>query len=268
MYALDFIYDSKSASDFGLMICTFNRDSGAVITSNGGDLQFNLVKTPKNDKFYLHSTSYADACTVTFQICKEPCKHYEPYFTPDEVSKIKRWLCRKDGFHKFQLIQEDHSNLYFYGSFNVHTIQINGQTVGLELTFYSNAPYGYLDGYQIDCSLSPEEPFTIYDVSDETGSIYTPIQITCLKSGNLKLTNSFDGKSTVINNVTKGELICLDMEKSIITSSNESHDIVSDFNYSFFKISNSFEERENIITTTLPCQLYIDYAPIRKIGVE
>lgn len=268
MYATDGIYNGIAFSDYGCMICDFNSSSGAVISGNGGNLQFNLSKTPKTDKFNLYSSAYSDSCTAMFNICKSPLTSDTAYFTSEEVSEIKRWLCRRDGFYKFEVIQENDYNLFFHGSFNVRTITVAGQIAGMELTFHSNAPYGYISGYEIDCVLSADEPFTFYDISDEIGDTYPPIEITCLSSGDLSLTNSCNNTHVRIKNVREGEVIKLNMETSTVFSSVSNHDIASDFNYTFFKMTNTFENRENVITCTIPCELHIDYKPVRKIGVE
>ena len=48
MFATDFLFDQHYASDFGLMICSFDQSPE---TASGGEIEYNTVKTPGRDRF-------------------------------------------------------------------------------------------------------------------------------------------------------------------------------------------------------------------------
>ena len=57
------------------------------------------------------------------------------------------------------------------------------------------------------------------------------------------------------------------MEYPIISSSIPSHKIQNDFNYNFFRISNTEDKIVNDITFSIPCEVELTYSPIKKVGV-
>ena len=50
----------------------------------------------------------------------------------------------------------------------------------------------------------------------------------------------------------------------IVGTSISGHDIANDFNYDFFRIGNTANDRENEITASAPCTVYLKYRPILK----
>lgn len=68
----------------------------------------------------------------------------------------------------------------------------------------------------------------------------------------------------VIKNVSVGEVITIDGPTHIITSSLDSHKLYDDFNFEFFRIGNTINNRNNRISASLPCKLEFTYSPIIK----
>ena len=65
----------------------------------------------------------------------------------------------------------------------------------------------------------------------------------------------------------EGEVISIN--NMIIQSSNEEHDssIMNDFNFIFPKIVNNYNDRKNVYTFSLPCDVVFEYRELRKIGI-
>ena len=103
--------------------------------------------------------------------------------------------------------------------------------------------------------------------TDLNNSLRPDMEITILSEGNFKLTNSMDKKVMKINNCKSNEIITIDGENQVITSSLPSHDLSNDFNYFFPRIINTYEERCNTFTPNLDCKIKITYSPIRKVGI-
>lgn len=275
MYALNFEYAGEQLSDYGMIICSF--DSGGVETvSSGSDITFNQISVANGNRFLLSSSIYEQALQCTFQICKNPCltnDQNEMMFTVAEISSIQRWLCRKNQYYRFKLNQDGYEDIYWNGTFSVKEIQICGQVYGLELTLYTDAPFGYQDEISISEDVSlPYDSFDVYDTSDEEGYIYPKVEIEIKNPHGCDfwLQNSMDSsRPIIINNCSYGEILTLDGENHIITSSVSHPNLTNDFNYVFPRILNTYGETKNkfILGQQSICKITMTYSPIRKVGL-
>lgn len=269
MYALDFSYAEHYLSDFGFIVCDFNGSSGAKVANPGCQITFNKVSRHGGRRYSLASTRYTECIQTTFDICKDPEIYIDDdkEITSDEFRDLMRWLNRHE-FHEFYVFEERDPNkesCYFNASFNVSKIFVGEVLVGLRLSMETDSPYAhgeereftfdYVDGTEVN---------TLMDVSDEIGSIYPDVIITCNADGDLTVANEFTDCVIQIKGVTAGEVITLHGDTQIIETSLDSHDIADDFNYEFLRIGNTYEENLNKITANLPCNIVIKYRPIIK----
>lgn len=268
MIAVDFLYDNRLLSSFeNMMICCFNNSSLETVDI-GQKLNFNTKKVYGKDKLNALGAYYEEGLSLTFQIGKIPCNDKPVSLSVDEQSEITRWLNRKDGFHKFKIVQDGYENLYAEASFNLKKIEIYGEVYGFELTMTTLHPYLLQEPIQYTYEFHNENnTFQIYDQSDELGYIYADITIECLSSGTLTIHNKFEDRTMEIKNCKSGEIIKIDGENQIISTSDSSHQIQNDFNFSFFRIANTYYDKTNIITVSKPCKLTITYSPVKKVGV-
>lgn len=271
MHSIDFEYDNQYLSDYGFIICDFNFSDGANEVDAGSTITFNKVARHYGKKYSLSSTQYDECVTTSFDICKNP-DIYDPdemEISNDEYRDIIRWLNRRE-FLKFQVIDDGTDNFvrdtcYYNASFNVDKIKVNEKLVGMRLTMETDKPFGYGQEQTVSWTFSDSSISKILsDVSDEIGFIYPTLIITCNRSGDLSLYNELENCTTVIKNCTVGEVITLDGDTQIISSTYLSHDIYNDFNFEFFKIGNTINNRNNRISASLPCDLIIKYTPIIK----
>lgn len=269
MYAIDFNYDGVFLSDFGFIICDFEPSDGANVSDNGAAIEFNKVSHDSGKKWGLASTKYGSCIQTTFDICKDPeiTEHGEMWITDDEYRDIVRWLNRRE-FRRLYFIYDDLQNRdvrYYNASFNVSKIKISEVLYGIRLTMETDKPFGY--GKEIRLSWHVDDitkEYVLKDLSDEIGNLLPDIKITCQQSGDLTITNSNNSSPTVIKNCTTGEIITINGSTQIIQTSLSSHAIQNDFNFEFFKISNTLSDRSNRITFSLPCDVEIVYSPIIK----
>ena len=276
MYCIDFEYDGQRLSDYGCGVCHISGSADLNTVSLGSKITFNTINMTQQNKFKLISTQYDEAYTTTLEIAKFDCRDRNNHiFSTAEIAKLTRWLNRKK-YCKFKMIYLDGkcANMYYMGTFNVDMIVYGGNVIGLQLTLQTNAPFAYYD--PIDCEMNFDKPgamASIYDMSDEIGYIYpNNVIIKCLASGNLTINNSQDGnRNTVINNCINGEILTLDGENKIITSSKNHEKLYNDFNYNFIRISNKYENNmdntQNIFTASMPCNITFTYSPICKAGL-
>ena len=267
MYALDFVYDGQYLSDYGFIICDFSPSSGFDIASAGSEITFKTVSHNRGKRYGLVGAQYDKCIQVNFGICTDPDIFDDLTITDDEYRDLMRWLNRSE-FLKFHVLYEydDFTAPCFYeGSFNISKVKVREILYGLELTFESNRPFGYGMEQVFKFKLDDSKPtFKLRDLSDEIGYIYPTVNILCYEDGDLTITNDLTGCKMTIKNCIATEEITLDGNTHIITSSNEKHDICNDFNYDYFKIGNTFTNRNNFISSSLPCVLEIKYHPIIK----
>lgn len=273
MTAYNFIYDGEALTDYGFIICTFDGPLGMETVSAGSEMTMNTVMQAEGRKYNLASVTYETPYEMTaFQICKAPICGEEQFqedyvVTVDEYRDIMRWLNRK-GYYKFRLDDDEWQGIYMEGTFNVSRIEIGGQLFGFELTLMTNRPYALLDEIVETLEFTSSNYTTaqvIYDSSDEIGYIYpTSVVVTLAASGDLTIYNSIESRTTQILNCTSGEVITMDCQHLIISSSLSAHDIATDFNYAFFRLVNTYTDRTNEITVSLPCTIEITYNPISK----
>lgn len=265
MVATDFEYDGEYLKDWGYMICRTDASNGFETVVADSQLDFSNVNLMHGKLFELTTAQYENRVEISFQIGKFLCKTgvFQP-ISAYEQSTIKRWLNRPT-FNRFKLIQPDWADIYMEGSFNVKNIELNGIVYFLELTFISNRPFSLHEPITYKTNTTEENnSFAFIDMSDELGYIYPELKITCLSSGNLEIHNSNEDRITIIENCQENEEITFTPEL-VISSSIAEHKIQDDFNYTFLRISNSYNNRKNILTFSLPVKIELTYSPIIKV---
>lgn len=266
MNAIDFEYDGQYLSDYGYIICDFNGSYGVDTISAGSELTFNTVQRYGGKLHSLTSTKYDKCITVTFDICKDPDQYEDMQINGDEFRDLMRWLNRRE-FLPFQIHDSEleYETCYFNASFNIEKIKVNEKTYGLRLSMETDKPFGYGMERKIKMTFSNPDAYQILsDTSDEIGNIYPFLKITCKENGDLQLYNESCGCTTLIKNCTSGEVITIDGDTQIISSTYTTHKVYEDFNYDFFKIGNTFNNRKNKIYASKSCDVEISYKPIIK----
>ena len=265
MKAYNFLYDNYLLSDFGMIICKFGSD-GIQTSSAGSHIAFETISTMNGAKHELVSVEYDNCITATFQICKNPCGgNTDNEISIDEFRNIMKWLNRKE-FHKFQLIDDEYINIYFEATFNVSKIEFNGKIYGIELEMVTNRPYAIHEPIILQIKNTELNGVKkIYSKSDDEGYIYPEMEILIKDDCNLEIHNSLEDRTMRIANCKSGEIIKINYP--IIETSDGEHKINNDFNWNYFRIANTFRDKENIITISHPCTIKIKYSPVVKVGI-
>ena len=264
MKAFDFEFNGINLSDKGFIICNF--DGGGLNTVfNGSQITFNTVATLCGSKHELTSSQYEDCLEATIQICKYHCDSDVQEITSTEFREMTKWLSRKK-FLKFKILDEDYIDLYFEAAFNISRIEIDGKLYGLELDVITNRPFALKEPRIIKIKNDVRNgKHSINDISHEEGYIYPFTEIVINEDGDLNIYNAIEDRNTNIANCVAGEVITMDYP--VIQSSISSHNIQNDFNWSFFRVANTFENSRNDLTISLPCSIRVEYSPIVKVGL-
>lgn len=275
--AIDFEYDGVHARDYGLVICKINSSSSSESLSIGADINFNRVSSQHGNIQYITDVSYDDVLETTFQVCKYDCKTSKASpFTVEELRDITRWLNR-DEDHILKMIGRNdiYDNVCYEGTFNIKKIEINGEVIGLELYFTSNRPFALENLRRISIKANSENyEFRFNDTSDKVGYIYPTIMkiklpdVLAQEKVDVRILNSLENRETVIKNCSAGEIITFKDVLFIETSLDSHKKLQNDFNYTFFRIANTYKNKVNKITISTPCEIYFEYFPIVKgVGI-
>lgn len=275
MYMVDFEYNGELLSEYNCMLGSIETSIEESI-SMGSELSLETVKTSNKDNILF--TKYNDVISVTFDILKRNCyDQNDMYFTDADISRIMIWLNRKE-YHKFKPLYDDDKlvDVYYYGTFTkIDAIYIAGEVVGFTLTFTANAPYGFteVESFEQDLS-STASTFNVYNNSQDLGYLYpSVVKITCGTSGDISIVNTTDNSSrrTIVGNCSNGEIITMDCEHKVITSSISHPKLCNDFNYNWLRLIREYDELYNVFTFDTgkmsKAKIYIEYTPIRKVGV-
>lgn len=266
MKAVDFEYDGQHLSDYGFIICDFEGSSGANAVDVGAKISFNKSPIFHGMKHVLLSAEYEDCVSAEFDICKDPEVYDDLEITSDEFRDLMRWLNRRKFYEMCIFDQdEDYESVFFNASFNIEKIKISEKTCGLKLYMETDSPFarGAEQNFKHTFSSDSEE-YVISDLSDDIGFLYPVLTIKCKESGDLTISNTTFECSTTIKNCYNGETITIDGNSLSIATDSETHNIYNDFNYEFFIIGNSINNRKNTITASAQCEVEIRYSPLIK----
>ena len=266
MYAIDFEYDGRYLSDYGFIICDFNASSDANIVSSGSKLKFNTVAHNRGKKYSLTSTQYDECIQTTFDICKNPDLYDDLEISTEEYRDIVRWLNRQK-FLKFRVFDDENElePCYYEASFNISKVKISEILYGIELEMTTNRPFGIgKEQYKSYDFQDITKEYILKDMSDEIGYIYPTTSITCYEDGDLTIYNDITNTRMTIANCLADEVLTIDGNTHSITTTKSSHDVYNDFNYDYFKIGNTINNRSNKISVSLPCKIELRYSPIIK----
>lgn len=284
LYALDFEYANKRLSDFGCMICQIsNNESGIEEVELGCDITFDTVRNSHSSIQKVISATYENVFTTTFEVMKSNCNNStaDHYFNGMELEQLVTWLSRTE-YHKFKPLSLDgESDIHYYGSFNIKKININNRTIGLSLTFTSNAPYGFGEKVVHEIrrtNYEDNDNFHIFIHGNAT--IYPIVKITCRTDMPDDIYYDNDGAYYEIWNrsepydtnngvgcdgFTRGETLLVDCENKVIHSDKRSNSLLANqFYYDFLYLTPG----DNTLEPLSGCyDITIEYEPIRKVGV-
>lgn len=270
MYAEDFVYDGISLSSLGYVICNFGGSQDLETVSAGSVITFNTVSRHRGKKYSLTGTRYDQCIEATFQICKDPCSSDDLTISDNEYRSLMRWLNRNQ-FLQFNLVYDDNRDTCYYdASFNINKVLMNDKLYGLELSMYTNRPFGYGATETFTKTVIANETFNIDCISDETGYIYPNVTFTTSQAGDLTITNNTTGSVMAIKNCVNAETITVNGDAmTIATDKNSHHYFYNDFNYEFFNLRYEYPDlRNNNIKVSLSGVITISYKPIIKNSPE
>lgn len=265
MYCTDFEFDGELLSDHGFMICQFDGNDNSW---SGGEVTFITSKPPYQDRQDYYTYSYDTPITITFSVCKNTCENddREMYITQDDYSDMSRWLCRQDGYHWLRFDQEGWEDVFYNSYINITPYQINGRTLGFNITVTTDSPYAYSQEYKYNFNFDTNNIFTFKNYSDAVGSIYVDATIIPKENGNIEFVSGNDEHHclTKINNVGIGDEIRLNGNNDILVGITNPNN----FNFVFPIVANSYKDRTTYFDNAgVNCDITIKFRNKRMVMV-
>ena len=264
----DFEYDGMSLSSLGYAIATFGGIKDGEIDTDS-QISFNHISMMQGKYQPFSSYTYDDVLKMEFYIVKNMCSYDEDYGEMDfnisvsDMAYLKRWLVRPTP-HELRVVgNDDYNGIFWRGSFIIEEYTLGDNRIGAHLTFECDAPFGYMENTVFEGSISANNSYEYKCISDEIGWIYPKLTITVRQSGDLRIGNAHDGRTTVINNCQNNEVITFTENLQVQTSAS-SHNIMDDFNFVFYRICNSFDDVTNTLYSNLNIDFRIEYYPYAK----
>lgn len=267
MFATDFIFNAQRASDYDLVICSFD---GEYQTATGGEVEFEVVKSPDSDKFNFYGAQYNTPLEWNFSIIKNPCFYKNDSDTEiisrEEERAIYKWLARRDGYHWFSFCQDENEDDILYNvQIKVSPHQVNGKTIGFDLIVTSDSAFGYTPLQRKKAVINNEKPLILYIDNDSSNYILPEVKIT--GSGDFYIANSSDIEMKASDNKAPKFTGVLSTDKIFMDSENKFLNGISfdKFNCRFLRLVDG----KNIITTnsTSDVNIEIYYRETRRVIV-
>ncbi len=271
VYCTEFIFDGISSKDYDMIICSFDGNKNEEMSA-GSKIEFTTFKAPNSNRWVKTGSNYSEQLTFDFQICKYKCNQSkaEP-LSERELAFLMRWLVRKD-YKDLQFIQEGYENIFYHCQITAQKYEVAGQCIGLSLTVLCDAPFGWSEEMFTTISSSTNTTVKLYDSSDEIGVIYpnmTLLSRTGTKDApqTITINNKLTGTNLQIKNCIADEQITI---QDMMITSNECYEkgghetFLSDFNWKWFSIGNTFQNRVNEITVNGNCEIQLNWRVPRK----
>lgn len=261
MFATDFMFNGQRASDFGLIICSFDGDFSVA---SGGDIEFNVVKAPNRDRYTFYGAEFNNTLEWEFSIMKNTCyKEYDqnPFFNYGEERMVSKWLLKTDGYHWFRFINDEDDEIYYKVYINITPHQIMGKTVGFDLIVTADCAYGFTDKIKKRFQIDKDNSYDLYIDTDISTYLLPKVKI--IGAGDFFISNDSDilqnqetGKASEFKNVS--DTIILDSDNDIVKGLEP-----NDFNWYFLRLIDG----KNVFSTDSANQIDIEltYREARRV---
>jgi len=261
-YGVEFMFDGKSSSMYNLMLANF--DSSMIKSPAGAEIEVFKKYTYRRSRPYLYGTSPTPVLEFPITISSSQ------YIDASTRSLIEAWLFGHKGYKKFQPIQSDLSNIYYNVLLkNPKTVYVGNLQMGFECTAECDAPHAW----QVEKTTTKtysgssivSDTFGFYNSSADNDYLYPELVITTNVSGcNVSLTNNTDGGRVFsFSDIAANEVLTVDNDRQIISSSTGLTNRLGKFNKKWFRL---LPGNNNITVAGGISSIDIVYSFAKKVG--
>lgn len=237
--SLDFTYDGKSSTDYGLVLASLSK-SGVKEYSIGVPLTIEEHKIKRNPKPLFLGTEVAEKLQFEVEMIYISPDPLKPDLTRQTIGSILKWLVKSE-YHEFRVIDEDYSNIIYNCIFTEpQQINYDQYTFGLKFVAVCDRPWGYKK-QTISKNVAGNATFIMNNPSFYNGYIFPEVEITLgAGGGNFSIINNSDnGRSFTFTELAGDEVIYVNNERNEIISNNGINRN-NKFNFNWFRIAPTF----------------------------
>ena len=230
-----------------LIFGDFQMSDYSIVCGNGSDGEIdgteNMGMTPTVTTVFTgespHSTyisqKYDSNPQFSVRFMRAICGNQEnDYFGENELRMFNRLLTGKPGYSWLKIVNSDAMETDYYYRARVSAIEyerLGIHVVGYDVTFDLDGGMAYSEEQTVRVRVAANKAFNVYCNSDDLHGYTLPkIKITASTAGALTLTNTTDGWTSSMENMTADEVLTIDSKNELLSSSRARTYILNDFN--------------------------------------
>lgn len=243
---IEFQYDGKSSSDFGLKIA---RLDGVGVNTDmiGIPLEIEEDKIKRNPKPFFFGVEVSPKLTFPLQLIYIPPKNegvIGSEMSRGEMGAISKWLFKRE-YKEFKIIDSDYSNITYYAMFqNPRQIEFGFQTFGIEVDVICDRPYA-IRKQTISKTVNGSLTFNLKNLGFDNDYIYPEIEFTTSNSISIRNNTDNNNQMTFTGLSTNETVYVNNLRQEIISSTGLNRN--QNFNFKWFRITPDYY---NSITIT------------------
>jgi hypothetical protein len=266
IYGQDIIIGNFRASDFNLMLGSLDYDDSAE-NEMGNDIAIAEQFIGRNPVPVYLDYTYSEKLKPTITLIKNNCHDASDFELSEyEIRYVLRLITGQHDYLWMKIITDDISEDNWYKVKVIRTalLKRGNKNIGLKIEMECDSQFGYSSIQTIRINENSYSSFNIFNNSDDIYTYLLPTTIiTMHEAGNLEIKNSTEGWSTIITNLSVGEVITMDSEKQILTSTvNHTTSLINEFNLHWIR----FVDGMNNYQANLSCDITFNFRTRRKGG--
>lgn len=266
IYGKDVIIGNFRASDFGLIASTIKFDEESE-NEMGNDITITEQFIGRNPVPIYLDYQYSSKLKPTITFIKYNCHNAADLELSEfEIRHILRLITGQHGYVWMKVFTDEISEDTWYKVKVIKTalIKVGGRKIGFKIELNCDSQFGYSPLQTVKINQEGFKHFFIFNNSDDIYTYLLPkVKIVIKEDGNLELKNETENWTSIINNLVTGEVLEIDSERQIITSSVEHEPkLLNDFNLHWVR----FVDGNNEYSANLNCDIEFSFRFRRKGG--
>lgn len=243
LYTKDFEFNGHKASDFQLLLCSFDNEDVSDEQDIGYQLNLSSSRIPASNNWLLKGANYENPYTFNMtMIVNNNCgKTDKTYFTYDEVRKIENWMSVSK-YTDLILDEDEYKHLIFHViPSTIQRHKQNGNVVGFSVEVTCDAPFAW-EKEALELTLTGNDSVEITNTSDDNLSkyIFPAIEYFPIEDSEFSIKNETDNSEMKFENVLANDTITINSKGVITTESGL--DVYATFNKHFLRLAHGTNE--------------------------
>ena len=234
---IDFEFNGHKASDFQLLLCSFDNEDVSSEQDTGYALNLSSSRIPASNSWLLKGANYENPYVFNLtMIINNNCGQTDKiYFTYEEVREIENWLSVST-YTNLILDDEEYKDLIFRViPSTIQRHKQDGNVIGFSVEVTCDAPFAWKKEVK-ELTLNGEQTVEINNISDDNLSkyIFPMVEFTPASDGGFSIKNETDNSEMKFEKLLTNDKLTID-SKGIITT-DSALDVYTTFNKHFLRL--------------------------------